>query len=109
MGRIKRPFVAAALVMCAFALSPKPACAETLHRVIDKLSFGAQPIVAHVGDVIEWSNRDFVAHTVTARDGAFDVVILPGKTAQTAVRHAGKIPFYCRYHPTMTGVIDAAP
>ncbi len=99
----------AVLAVCAVVLaaSPRPGYAETLHRVIDKMSFGAPVIAAHVGDVIEWSNHDFVAHTVTAKDGTFDVSIPPGKTALITVRHAGTIPFYCRFHPTMTGTIDA--
>jgi len=111
MGRTGRLAVLAALVMCALAAaaSPRPAAAETLHRVIQGLSFGSSPIAAHVGDVIEWDNKGFLAHTVTARDGSFDVVIAAGKTGSIVVRHAGKTPFYCRFHPNMTGVIDVAP
>lgn len=110
MDRTMRQLSAAAFLMCtlAIAVSPWPAGAATLHRSIQGLSFGASPIQAHVGDVIEWSNDDFVAHTVTAKDGSFDVAILPGKTALTTVRHAGAIPFYCRFHPNMTGTIEAA-
>lgn len=101
---------AAAAMMCALAVAvPQgPAAAATLHRVIQGLSFGPSPIAARVGDTIEWSNRDFVAHTVTARDGSFDVTIPAGKAGSIVVRHAGKTPFYCRFHPNMTGVIDAA-
>lgn len=110
MDRIRSPLEMLALVLCVlvFAASPEPAGAETLHIAISDMAFGNSPVAAHVGDVIEWSNRDFVAHTATARDGSFDVVIPPGETGRTALRHAGQTPFYCRYHPTMTGVIDVA-
>jgi plastocyanin len=111
MGRIGRPAALAALVMCAVAAaaSPKPAAAETLHRVITGLTFGDAPIAAHVGDVIQWENKGFLAHTVTARDGSFDVAIPAGKTGSIVVRHAGKTPFYCRFHPNMKGVLNVAP
>jgi plastocyanin len=62
----------------------------------------------HIGDVIEWSNRDYVAHTVTARDDVFDVAIPSGKKG----RHnetRGRAAFFCRYHPTMTGEVSVAP
>lgn len=104
----KQALVAALVTALACSASAVPARAETLHRVIDKLSFGAQPIEAHVGDVIEWSNQDFVAHTVTAKDGSFDVSLFPGKLGRTTVTHAGKIPIYCRFHPNMTAEIDAS-
>ena len=37
--------------------------AETIHVVVDKLAFTSTQVSAHVGDVIEWANSDFVAHT----------------------------------------------
>ena len=86
-----------------------PAMAATLHRSIHDMSFGASPVTVHAGDVIEWTNNDFVAHTVTARDGAFDVTIQPGKTERTTLAKSGKVTFFCRFHPTMTGTIDVAP
>lgn len=73
------------------------------------MAFADVPASARVGDVIEWSNRDIVPHTVTAQDGSFDVVVPPGKTGKTVLRKAGKTNFYCRYHPGMTGGIDIRP
>jgi len=70
------------------------------------MAFADVPASARVGDTVEWSNRDIVAHTATARDECFDVVILPGKTGRTVLRKAGKTRFYCRYHPGMVGEID---
>lgn len=83
--------------------------AETLHVVIKNMAFTDMPKAARVGDVVEWSNEDFVAHTATARDHGFDAVIAPGKTGRTVLRTPGTVRFFCRFHPTMTGEIDVAP
>ena len=86
--------------------------------VIKNMVFSDVPATAHVGDVIEWSNEDFVAHTATAGNHGFDAVIAPGKTGRTVLQHPGKVPFFCRFHPTMAGCrfhptmageIDVAP
>lgn len=97
------------LAIAAGAVFVAPAMAATLQRSIHDMSFGASPITAHVGDSIEWTNNDFVAHSVTARDGSFDVTIFPGKTGRTVLTKAGKIAFFCRFHPTMTGVVEVEP
>jgi len=99
------------LAMCAliFAASPGAARAETLHVTIKNMMFSRVPATAHVGDVIEWSNQDFVAHTATARNHSFDAVIAPGKIGRTVLQHPGKVRFFCRFHPTMTGEIDVTP
>lgn len=73
------------------------------------MAFGVAPMAVHVGDVIEWANRDFVAHTETARDGGFDVTIPAGNSGQITLRHAGGTPFYCRFHPNMKATFDVAP
>jgi plastocyanin len=91
------------------AILASPATAEIQHRSIHNMSFGEPSISAHVGDTIEWTNDDFVAHTVTARDGSFDATIFPGKTGRTVLTSPGKILFFCRFHPNMTGTIDVTP
>jgi plastocyanin len=83
-----------------------PASAKTLHVTIDREAFGDLPAHAQVGDIVEWLNRDFVAHTATARDGSFGVELMPAKSGQAVMKHSGKVSFYCRYHPTMVGEID---
>ena len=100
-----------ALVAYALSCPPSlpPASAKAIQVVIDDLAFGKVPTEARVGDAIAWSNQDFVAHTVTARDGSFDVTLAPGKSGRTVLKHAGEIAFYCRFHPTMTGEITVAP
>ena len=60
-----------------FVLVAESARAETIQIKIEKLTFVPSQVTAHVGDTIEWVNADFIAHTATARDGAWDVVIAP--------------------------------
>jgi plastocyanin len=100
--------LAAAVVGLAGAL-PRLAAAATLHILVQDLAFHNVPKTAHVGDVIVWSNKDFIDHTATARDGSFDLVLPAGKTVRSTLEHAGKVAFYCRYHPQMTGVITVLP
>ena len=82
--------------------------AETIQVKIEKLAFTPSQITAHVGDTIEWVNADFVAHTATARDGAWDVMIAPSATASVVVKADGTVDYYCRFHPNMIGQITIA-
>jgi plastocyanin len=76
---------------------------------IAKMAFGQVPADVHVGDKIVWRNKDMFRHTVTARDGSFDFDIAVGAEAQTLVKTAGPLAFYCRFHPTMVGVVTVQP
>jgi plastocyanin len=104
-----RRAAASAIGALLLATASAPARADTLRLEIKDLAFAAPPAAPHAGDVIEWRNQDFVAHTVTARDGSFDVAIPPGQTGRITLQHAGQTPFYCRLHPTMTGLFDVQP
>jgi hypothetical protein len=46
------------------------------------------------------SNTDFVAHTATARDGAWDVVIPVNATKGVVLKAEGTVD---KFHPNMTG------
>ena len=97
-----------AAVTCAFIGAGLSTQSKTLIANIEGMAFGPPATPIHIGDVIEWSNRNFVTHTVTARDDTFDVVIPPGKRGRTTMKHAGR-PAFFRYHPTMTGEVSVAP
>ena len=79
--------------------------AETIQVKIEKLAFMPSQVTAHIGDTIEWVNTDFVAHTATARDGAWDVMIAPSATASIVLKAGGTVDYYCKFHPNMTGQI----
>ena len=103
MRIIVRFFLLSALVVAAPA-----AKAETVRVEISKLVFAPAEIKAEVGDVIEWVNDDFIAHTATARDGRFNVMLEPGKAGRYTVQQAGLIEYYCRFHPNMTGRLSVS-
>src|SRR6185312_13789079 len=83
-----------------------PASAETIHVVIDKVAYGPVDISARVGDTIEWTNKDIVAHTATARDKKWDLMLMPGKKQTLVVKQAGEFDYYCKFHPNMVGHIS---
>ncbi len=95
----------AAVLAATASVFARPAAAATIRIVIADLVFAPDTVAIHVGDVIEWVNQDFVAHTSTARSGAFDVEIEANATATMTVTRPGTIAYYCRYHPTMTGTL----
>jgi plastocyanin len=72
------------------------------------MHFGPAPVGLRAGDTILFVNRDIVAHTATARDHSFDVVVQPHQSGRVTLRHGGAIAFYCRFHPTMQGVLTVA-
>ena len=77
-------------------------------RIAD-FSFGA-PRTVPAGAVVQVSNADAEAHTLTAEDGTFDTGSVDGGTVVsfTAPTVPGTYTFYCDIHPTMTGslVVD---
>ncbi len=79
--------------------------AEVVRIRIEKLAFVPAQVSAHVGDPIEWVNADFVAHTATARNGAWDVLIPVNATKSVVVQADGTADYYCKFHPNMTGRI----
>lgn len=83
--------------------------AATIRITIKDLSYSPAVAQAKVGDTVEWINKDFVAHTATARNGAWDVTIPANKTARLVVKKAGNVDYYCRFHPNMKGRLVVAP
>jgi plastocyanin len=79
--------------------------ADTIQVKMEKLGFVPAEITAHVGDTIEWINSDFVAHTATARDGSWDVLIPVNAKKTVILKTEGTVEYYCRFHPNMTGRI----
>ena len=94
-----------ALVLVLVAGSAR---AEVIEVKIDKIAYAPTQISAHVGDTIEWVNADIVAHTATARNKAWDVMILPNAKKSVVLKAAGSIEYYCKFHPNMTGQITVA-
>ena len=92
----------------ALALIATPAPAATIEVTIDKLVFSPTNIQAKVGDTIEWTNKDVLAHTATVK-GGWDVMIPAKSTGKVTLKAAGTVDYFCRFHPNMKGHIEVAP
>ncbi len=99
----------AAITVLMLAAGCCYARAETVPVTIKGLVFLPAQTHAKVGDRIEWINQDFVAHTATARSGAWDVTLAANQSASQELRKAGVFNYYCRFHPNMHGTIIIAP
>ncbi len=112
MGKAARLAVATLAAAACAALPGLPTQAEaapTVHTiVIAKMKFGPAPRNLRVGDTIVWVNRDMFRHTATARNRSFNLDLKPSASARMVVRQAGTTPFYCTFHPGMTGQLVAA-
>jgi plastocyanin len=91
------------------ALSP-----QTIHVDIRGFQFVPAHIDAHVGDTIEWTNRDFAPHTATESRGRWKTPTLKaGATGHIVVTKSGTFAYSCQFHPQMKGAIivtgSAAP
>jgi len=94
-----------ALVALVIVLTRSAAASEVVRITIHDLAFSPAEVNAKVGDIIEWVNSDFVDHTATAKDGAWDVAVATGESAQFKLVQPGTVAYYCKIHPNMTGTI----
>jgi plastocyanin len=93
----------------AFGAMAIPAHAATIQIVIENLVYAPAAASAKVGDTIEWINKDMLAHTSTARNGDFDVMLPPKQTVTSVLKKAGTIDYYCRFHPNMKATVKIEP
>jgi plastocyanin len=86
-------------------LALRSADAAVIQITMAQIAYAPAQVSAHVGDTIEWTNEDIVAHTATARNGAWDVMVEPKSKGRVTLKSAGAIEYYCRFHPNMVGSI----
>jgi plastocyanin len=82
-------------------VSDAQAGAQTAGKAISIKDFQYNPakLAVKVGDKVTITNGDTVPHTVTARDGSFNVEVPANGQATVTVPKAGSHPYYCTYHP----------
>jgi plastocyanin len=97
------------VAIALFGAMAIPAHAATIQIVIENLVYAPAAASAKVGDTIEWVNKDVLAHTSTARNGDFDVMLPPKQTVTSVVNKAGTIDYYCRFHPNMKATLKIEP
>ena len=95
-----RVLAALALVAACGSKSDSHA-SQTLHVEIRGMQFVPAALHAHVGDLIVFTNKDFVPHTATA-PGFFDSgPVQPGQSWTFAPTQALDYSYVCTFHPTM--------
>jgi plastocyanin len=104
MPRSTLPIVAA--LTLAMSVS---AHAATIQITMENLVIAPAQATAKVGDTIEWINKDVLAHTATARNGEWDVMLPPKKNGTLVLKKAGTIDYYCRFHPNMKATLIVTP
>ena len=83
--------------------------AVTQVAVID-VAFRPADIEVAVGTTVDWTNDDPFAHTVTARDGAFDSGTMDsGAVFAQTFSEPGTFEYFCAIHPSMIGTVRVTP
>ena len=75
---------------------------------IDNLAFSPKTLTLKTGQQVTWTNKQDIAHTVTADGGAFDHQMPPGATFSFTFDKAGSFPYHCTIHPSMTATIQVS-
>jgi plastocyanin len=104
MPRWTFPIVAALTLAASVS-----ARAATIQITMENLVIAPAQVTAKVGDTIEWINKDILAHTATARNGDWDVMLPPKKNGTLVLKKAGSIEYYCRFHPNMKATLTVEP
>jgi plastocyanin len=94
----------------ALAAAVVASCARPAPRVhtiaIRNFAFLPNEVTVARGDTIVWSNADFVPHSATARDGAWDSKAIEGSGSWRFVAtRPGRHDYYCVFHPNMKGTV----
>jgi plastocyanin len=91
-----------AIAICVMAVRAQ---AATIQITMKNLVISPAEVSAKVGDTVEWVNKDVLAHSATARNGDFGVMLPPNKTGSFVLKKAGSVEYYCRFHPNMKAVL----
>ena len=98
----------AALLAVSIAVFPAAVLAAgKTHTVrIEGMKFNPERLEVAAGDTVVWTNKDVVPHTVTASQSKVESgEIAPGKNWRFVAKKKGEMPYICRIHPTMKGVL----
>jgi len=87
--------------------STKPVASNAVS--IDNFAFSSKSITVKVGTTVTWTNKDSVAHTVTADSPSSDAPasgnIASGDTYTFTFNKAGTYAYHCSIHTDMTGSV----
>lgn len=105
---MSRTLSVAGVTALLIVLTLRSADAAVIQIKMAQIAYAPAQASAHVGDTVEWVNSDIVAHTATARNGAWDVMVGSNSKGSVTLKSAGTIEYYCRLHPNMVGSITVS-
>jgi plastocyanin len=82
--------------------------AKTEYISIEGFAFKPSSIDVSKGDLVSWTNKDNVDHTVTSVSGPFTFDsghIQPGQSYEFRFTQLGDVDYECSIHPTMRGTV----
>ena len=87
---------------------------ETTGNVVEvqilNYAYSPMELEVKVGTTVTWTNMDYVPHTVTADNGAFDSGMMAnGAQFSFTFNEPGTYTYVCTYHPNMTGTVVVVP
>ncbi|MBI2022659.1 cupredoxin family copper-binding protein [Candidatus Daviesbacteria bacterium] len=79
---------------------------NTVSVNISNSKYSPSEVTINSGDTVTWTNKDSIAHTVTANNGNFDSRnIGPGESFSYKFTSSGSFSYFCKIHPDMKGVV----
>ena len=95
----KLTFALAALGL-SFTATPTVEAQQTGPTItITDFIYSPDELNVKVGEPVTITNSDGFAHTVTAKDGTFDLDVPANGNVTLTVNKAGSMPYSCTYHP----------
>jgi plastocyanin len=95
-----------AMCVAAFPAAGAHAAGKTHTVRIEGMKFVPERVEVAAGDTVIWTNKDFLPHSVTAAGaGVESGDLAPSKSWRFVARKKGEMPYICRLHPVMKGVL----
>jgi len=85
--------------------APPVALGQNLDVVIENMKFMPNNLEVKVGDMVTWTNKDSVEHTVTFENGDFDQKLPMGALTVYQFTEKGQYRYFCSIHPGMQGIV----
>jgi plastocyanin len=98
---------AAVIAICVALLPAAALAAGKTHTVrMEGIKFVPERLEVAAGDTVVWTNKDVVPHTVTASEAHVESgEIAPNKRWRFVAKRKGEMPYICRLHPGMKGLL----